>query len=72
MSNIVLSAYTYDSEFVEFIFSSSTYKLEKGDYILLLLYIDCFESSDLVRVDGDFSFRFSDITFDFTSVPPVE
>lgn len=70
--NIGLSAYTYDSEFLEFIFSSSTYKLEKGDYIFLLLYIDYFESSDLVRADGDFSVRFSDITFDFTSVPPVE
>ena len=69
--SVVLTAFLLDSELSEIVFMGPTYKLEKGDYLLLQLYIEYLDSS-VIRADGDFTVRFDDITLDFTSVPPEE
>ena len=56
---------------------SAPYKLAKGSYLVLSLYIDYgYHNSDsvnnVVRADGDFSVDFDDIVLEFSSVPTAE
>lgn len=68
---ITLSLFMYNSEFSEIYFLDPVYKLEKGDYLLFQLYIQYYDSlGNDARADGDFTVKFDDITFEFTSVPP--
>lgn len=62
----------FDENYDYIDYDSNSYKLSKGSYMYLTIFLDYGHVNDMDRADGEFSVDFDDVVLEFSSVPASE